>query len=1111
MAWSCDRVTRGCLGPEAGEVFASPRAARGVDRRSAMPVRLAFALLLLCPLLAAALDPSRALTQYRLDRWTPSDGLPMTTVLCLLQDRAGYLWVGTQEGLSRFDGVTFRTFRVEDTPALASNHISALFEDRHGRIWAGTDAGDLSYFDGEAFVAIPREGTLRGQVAGFAESAGGDLFVAFRGAGLRRLDGERLAPVPDRDGRPVSRLGSLVRGESGEIWGGGQGNLFRFSQGAWTRFELPQASGRLVTALAIRANGEILLSEDDRTVRRLRPRGPTLVPVAPDWQLAAPVRTLAVDGERTLWIGTEAGLARRREAPDAGLEPFAAGPESPVNAFAEDREGGLWVGTNSEGLLRLRADEVVPFGAQEGLPHDETWNVLAGSDGALWVTTSGGLARLAGGRVERISVAGLPGEDAIALAELRDGSLWLGTFRNGLFRLPHAGAPLLRFTVEDGIPPGPITVVFEDSHAGLWVGSREGLARGGAGGGNFVPFPLVTGDVQPYVSAIVEDREGTVWIATNIGLFSHRQGKTRRHGDADGLASTALNALLVDRDGRLWVATNGKGIQVLDGGRFLSVDRGKGLPTGSVVWFVEDGLGSLWFSSISQGVFRAGRQELLRAARDPEARIEVRRFGFGDGMRDEECVGTGQPAGTRSRDGRVWFPTSAGVFAIDPSRIAPPVPPPAAVEAIVVDGRMAPLPRAGSAPLDLAPGRGDIEIRFSALGLDEAAGTDFRYRLEGYDTAWVESGQRRSAFYTRLAPGNHRFEVQARHDDGGGWSAPASLAFRLRPHIYEMAWFHAFLVIAAGLSLYGAIRWRSRRLEQRIAERTAELSLANRSLAEAAERQAASREEAEAARKRAELAQIEAERHAREARHALEVKRTFLATISHELRTPLNGVLGISDLLLDSKLDARQRELLGMIQTSGETLLSLVNQVIDLAQSDRGKLTLAAEPFWVPDCFEDAVKLMAPAAAAKGLDLALSIENGACVQAIGDRTRVHEIATNLLANAVKFTETGRVLATVRADIEEGRLAVTLAVSDTGIGIAAEHQSRIFQPFEQMDTSFTRRYGGAGLGLAIASQLCSWMQGTLAVESTVGKGSTFTATIRLDLDPAGLIANRAATR
>jgi signal transduction histidine kinase/ligand-binding sensor domain-containing protein/CheY-like chemotaxis protein len=1050
------------------------------------------AVLLLCPILAAALDPSRAITQYRLDHWTRREGLPQLSVLCMLQDRAGYLWLGTQEGLARFDGVAFRSFKVDDTPALASNYVSALYEDRRGRIWIGTDTGNISWFDGEKLVAGPRGNVLRGVVVGFAESPSGDLFVAFRGAGLQRFVEGRFEPIADRDGNPIGSLSSLARGRNGEVWAGGEGRLFHLSQDVWVRYDLPGVSGRRVTELAVDPNGDLAFSANDSRVRRVRPNGLSLEEGPPVPELTGLVRALFFDRDRTLWIGGEQGVARQRATPEAALEPWSEGPGTAVNTFFEDSEGGLWIGTNLEGLLRLRADEVVPLGAAEGLPDDSTWNVMAASDGALWVTTDGGLTRISGGRIERVSAPGLPSGDAVALAERRDGSIWLGTFRHGLFRLPRGGEPVLRWTSADGVPAGPITVVFEDSRGRLWVGSREGLAV--EAGARFQGVNLVEGDVQPYVAAMVEDRDGTLWISTNAGLFAQGPGGIRRFGTGDGLASTLLSALLIDRDGRLWIATGGHGIQVLDDGRFLAVGRRQGLPTGSVAWIVEDELGGLWFSS-NQGLFRADRQALLRAARGATPRVEVRRFGLGDGMLEEEFAGTGQPAGTRTSDGRVWFPTGAGLVAVDPARLRPPLPPTPALEALITGGRSMPLPR--RALLDLAPGRGDIEIRFTALGLDEAAGTRFRYRLDGYDSAWIEAGRRRSAFYTRLSPGSYRFEVQALHDDGGAWSAPMSLAFRLRPHVYETAWFRALLAIAAALALYAGIRWRSRRLEQRAAE----LALANQSLAEAVERQAALRQEAEAARQRAESAQREAEHHAQEARRAAEAKEAFLATVSHELRTPLNGVLGFSSLLLGSALDPRQREFVEIIRTSGETLLALVNQILDLSQSDRGKLALASETLWVPDCFEEAVELVGSAAAAKGLDVALSIDSAACRFAIGDRTRLRVIATNLLANAVKFTESGGVLAQVHAWVQDGGLVLVLEVSDTGIGIAPENRSRIFQPFEQVDASLARRYGGAGLGLAIARRFCGWMQGTLSVESELGKGSAFTATVRLDLAPA----------
>lgn len=1032
---------------------------------------LAFGALLGLAIPALALDPGLAISQYRVDRWTKREGLPQNSVLAMAEDSRGYVWLGTQEGLARFDGMAFRSFRLEDTPELGDNYISALYAEAGGSLWIGTATGRVRRYDGTRFSSPVASTEYLGEIRAISRDGEGRLLFAFHAGGLRRLvAGSRLERVLDRDGRPIASADAITRGPGGEVWVGGGGSLFLARGGAFERFELPLLAGRQITALAADRAGGIWIGTEEPWVGRYEQRGGLLVPSGEPFEAGGSIRVLRIDAAGTLWIGGAAGLARIRATAHPVLEREPGTLGGVVDSLLEDRAGGLWVGTHAAGAVRLRYDETVPFGKPEGLPDDATWNVLQTRDGTLWISTSGGLVRRLGGRFERTAIPGFPSEDVVALLEAHDGTVWAGTYGNGLFRLPHAGRPLERLGVEDGLPPGPITAVFEGSDGALWVGSREGLARRPADG-PFAPVHL-TGPAQTYVSSILEDRSGRVWIATSDGLFVSPQKSDGRVIREPSLGHAPLNALHLDAEGRLWVATNDRGIAVSEEGRFWRIDRSRGFPAGLVLWIVEDLLGHLWFST-NHGIFRARRADLLAAARGQRTGLEVRHFGVGDGLRDEECSGTGQPAGWRTRDGQVWFPTASGVIAIDPRRIRAPRPPTAMLEAMGIDGG-AQRP-AGGRSMEFPPGRGELEVHFTALGSDEANGTTFRYRLAGYDQDWIEAGTRRVAFYTRLSPRSYHFDVQARHEDGGAWGPSASVPLRLAPHLHQTWIFRLLVAVAATLLAIGLVHLRSRRLSALVARRTAELSAANRSLTESLTREAELR--------------VSAER-------ASAVKAEFLATVSHELRTPLNAILGFSEMLRDSSLTPRQRELITVVQASGESLLRLVNEILDLTRAESGAIALADEVFPLAETFESALDLVAADAAAKGLELALAIAPGARCQARGDGPRLRQIVINLLANAVKFTERGGVAVWVETAEMDGRLDVRFEVVDSGIGITFEERDRIFDPFHQVEASHSRRYEGSGLGLAITRRLLQAMEGTITVESQLGLGSVFRAAVKL---------------
>jgi signal transduction histidine kinase/ligand-binding sensor domain-containing protein len=1032
------------------------------------------ALLLAAP--AAAIDPTWAVTQYRVDAWTRRQGLPQASVLAIEQDRDGYLWLGTQEGVARFDGVEFDSYAVENAPEIRHNYISALHTDAAGRVWIGTDGGSLSFFSHGRFTTFDPGGISRGRVVGIASDAHGQVFAAFRQAGLFRVAGKSLAPVPTTGVRPHSPIGALVSGRDGAVWLGVEGGILRNDGAAWTFLPVAWAGDRLVTALAEDRSGALWLACGGGEALRLDVRGAAARPLAAPLHLAAAVRHLTVDSAGTLWIASANGVYRVRAGASSLPERVAPQPIDAVDTVREDREGGLWIGTHSEGLWRLRSDEALPFGTPEGLPHDVAWNVMETRDGWLYASTNGGLARLRNGKVERVSSPLFPTSDIVALAEGHDGSLWAGTYSRGVFRRPPGGGEWEEIGLESSIPAGPITVVFEDHRGRLWVGSREGLAVrvGDPAGRRFERVPLSAGPAQPYVTSIVEDAAGTVWVATyGAGLFAFTGDALRHDGPVPGLPSDQLNALLLDRSGRLWIATNDHGLLVLDHGRVGHVDARQGLPYALVLWLVDDERGGLWMST-NHGIVRASLAELARVAFAAQGRVTARIFDEGDGMRGAELSATGQPAGWRAHDGRIWFPGN-GLTAVDPAHLRPPVPPRAVIRRVFYDG--AAQLHEPVRTLDLPPGRGELEVRFTAFGSDEPEGTRFRYRLVGFDPDWQEAGTARSVHYTNLPPGSYRFEVAAQHQDGGAYGPTAALGLQLAPRFAQTWWFRLLLAVAVAALVVAGVRLRNRRLRALVARRTVELSHANAELAATAARE-------QQARERAEAALLEAER-------AAQAKTDFLATVSHELRTPLHAILGMTDLLLQTPLDPSQREWSKMVEESGNTLLGLVDDVLDFSRIGHGHIDVRPQPFDLAHCLCSCVAMSAAKAKEKGLALTFTLtpaEERPWV--LGDEQRIRQTANNLIANAVKFTERGSVKVCAELTDREASCVLRLTVRDTGVGIAPELQTKIFQPFVQADSSLARRYGGAGLGLAITARLCEAMGGTICVESTPGAGSTF---------------------
>ncbi len=1012
-------------------------------------------------LVATAADPTAAqepaLTQYARETWQVQQGLPQNSVTALVQTRDGYLWLGTQEGLVRFDGIRFVVFDKRAAGAIESNHILALHEARDGTLWIGTFGGGLvRYRDGQFTHYGAAEGLDADSVTSAVDDPSGTIWLGTQGQGLVGFDGRAFRPYTTRDGLPDNHVTALEVDADG-LWIGTRAGLARLVHGVFRAHGTGLLAGQAVTSLALDPAGYLWVG----TTRGLfRVRHGEVVHLTRQTGLPHDhIRALRVDAGGVVWVGTMGGLARLRPDGMDALTPADGLAGGGVLALERDHEGSVWIGTEGGGLSRIRRGAVATFAREQGLADENVYTVTGAGTGDLWVgTDTGVVARLVAGRFEVVVPRGRVGSRIRTLAEDRAGRLWIGTDQGLL--VVEAGR-LRRAGTRHPALGAPVRALFIDRRDALWVGT-DGAGVVCLRGGEIVTFTTAEGLGDDRVRAFLEDRDGTLWVATYGGLSRIQGGRVvATYTTKDGLSSNYVRTLARDRDGTLWVGTYGGGLNRFRDGRFTAYRERDGLLSDGIFQvLVDEDRGDLWMSS-NKGIFRVSRHDLDVFARGALAAIDPVIYDESDGMRSRECNG-GSPGGWRTPDGRFWFATLGGVAVVDPGAARRALPaPPVVIETVVADGR----PQRAAGDLVVPPGNGELEFRYAGLSLVEPARVVFRYRLEGFDRDWVDAGSRREAFYTNLAPGAYRFRVIAGNADGVWNEVGASVGIRLQPHVYQTRWF----LLACGLVALGLV-----------------LGLARQRLAVLRRREQALARLVDARTQELQTAKAAAEAASR-------AKSDFVASMSHEIRTPMNAILVTSDLLLQTPLTREQREHVETLQLSTESLLSLVDDVLDLSKIEADRLELEATEFRLRDVLYHAIKPLAARLHHRDVELICRVAPPVPDALVGDPARLRQVVVNLVANAVKFTEQGEIRVDVDlADpsLEAGGVRLHGRVSDTGIGIPPEKQATIFEAFAQADRATTRKYGGTGLGLAIAARLVQLMGGRIWVESTPGHGSTF---------------------
>jgi signal transduction histidine kinase/ligand-binding sensor domain-containing protein len=750
---------------------------------------------------ASALDPQKALTQYSRTLWTQEHGLPQDSITAIAQTTDGYLWLGTDEGLARFDGYEFIKFN-KASGDLPSNSITALTAASDGSLWIGTTDGLARYANHQFHTYTLADGFSDNSIASLCIDHAGNLWIAADGR-LVGFDGKKFTVFASNRGSAITAR-TVYEDRHNIIWVAGFGGVGQWSSGKFL-FVIDSATlgDNLITRVLedkednvwLAGNRGILRRSPDGTIRRFDRRDGL-----PDEY----VRSLWLDTDGSLWAGTNSGLARLakdRFVADTGTQDR----QDPIRCLFEDAEGNLWVGASS-GLTRLRDDLFTVYGKSEGLPSDNPNSVYKDRLGRLFVgfKDSGLMLFSTNGR-RQFTRLGPPNIEVLSIRESQNGDLLLGT-REGLVRMH--GAQFSAYNPPDELARKAVFDALEDSKGRLWLALPSGLGelRGGE-----LHFVLPGGPQNSAVVTLQEGTDGVLWAGTyRWGLWRIGEDSKRLLTTHDGLSSDNIRALSQDRDGTLWIATFGGGLNVLLDGAFVHFTEKDGLLSDNIYHIIDDG-DSLWLNT-TRGVCRVSKHQLFEFANHKIQKLNPINYGVKDGLRSVLSLPgqTVTKGGYRSSDGQIWIPTNDGLAVIDVN--APPqrVPLPS-IHLVNVSADNRPLGLLQG--MRISPSIHRIEIQYAALHLRAPESVQYSHKLEGLDTDWVQSGNNRVVTYYNLAPRKYRLVVRATLPNGA--VAENAYSFEKLPEFYETGWFRLLLGIALALSAWAAYKLHLRQIRYR--------------------------------------------------------------------------------------------------------------------------------------------------------------------------------------------------------------------------------------------------------------------------------------------------------